>query len=107
MTAGLSAIVAPVRTRVGDRVFRRLTIGAGISILVALAAVAVFLVAQSIPALVADPSDLRGEPSSFWEYVAPLAFGTVWAAAGAPNAVFEASPDALKKAAGAAVAALS
>lgn len=81
MTAGLGAIVAPVRTRVGDRVFRRLTIGAGISILVALAAVAVFLVAQSIPALIADPNDLRGEPASFWEYVAPLAFGTVWAAA--------------------------
>lgn len=41
---------------------------------------AVFLVAQSIPALLADPAELKGEPGSFWEYVAPLAFGTVWAA---------------------------
>ena len=46
----------------------------------ALAAVAVFLLVQSVPALVADPADLKGSPSSFWEYVAPLAFGTVWSA---------------------------
>ena len=46
----------------------------------ALAAVAVFLIAQSIPAFVADPAELKGSPSSFWAYVGPLAFGTVWAA---------------------------
>ena len=50
-------------------------------ILVALGAVALFLVVQSIPALVVNPKELSGSPSSFWEYVAPLAFGTVWAAA--------------------------
>jgi len=50
-------------------------------ILVALAAVALFLIVQSIPALVADPAELEGSPTSFWAYVAPLAFGTVWAAA--------------------------
>jgi phosphate transport system permease protein len=53
---------------------------AGSIILAALAAVAVFLVAQSIPALIVDPAELKRSPSSFWEFVAPLAFGTVWAA---------------------------
>jgi len=47
---------------------------------VALAAVAVFLLVQSIPALTEDPAGLKGSPSSFWEFVAPLAFGTVWSA---------------------------
>jgi phosphate transport system permease protein len=73
--------VSAARQRLGDVVFRRVALAAGVAILVALAAVAVFLVAQSIPALVADPADLRGEPDSFWQYVGPLAFGTVWAAA--------------------------
>lgn len=66
--------------RPADRIFSGSTIVAGSLILAALAAVAVFLIAQSIPALVADPADLPGSPSSFWDYVAPLAFGTVWAA---------------------------
>jgi phosphate transport system permease protein len=67
-------------TRPGDAVFRSGTLLAGILILVALAAVALFLVAQSLPALLADPADLPGEPASFWSFVAPLVFGTVWAA---------------------------
>ncbi|MEO6942486.1 MAG: phosphate ABC transporter permease subunit PstC [Terrimesophilobacter sp.] len=70
-----------VKTRPGDRIFASSTLAAGIIILAALAAVAVFLIAQSIPALVANPAKLPTAPSSFWEYVAPLAFGTVWAAA--------------------------
>jgi len=68
------------KLRLGDRIFSTSTVTAGVIILVALAAVAVFLIAQSIPALMADPSELKGSPSSFWEFVAPLAFGTVWAA---------------------------
>jgi len=68
------------KLRLADRIFSGSTLTAGIIILAALAAVAVFLLAQSIPALVADPADLKGSPSSFWEYVAPLAFGTVWSA---------------------------
>jgi len=68
------------KARLGDRIFTGSTVTAGVIILVALAAVAIFLIAQSIPALMADPADLKGSPSSFWEYVAPLAFGTVWAA---------------------------
>lgn len=66
--------------RPADRVFSASTLIAGSLILAALAAVAVFLVAQSIPAVVADPAELPGAPESFWAYVAPLAFGTIWAA---------------------------
>jgi phosphate transport system permease protein len=69
-----------IGTRRSDGVFRSVTIVAGSLILAALAAVAVFLVAQSIPAFVVDPAELKGSPSSFWAYVGPLAFGTVWAA---------------------------
>ncbi len=68
------------KLRPADRIFSGATVVAGSLILAALAAVAVFLIAQSIPAFVADPAELKGSPSSFWEYVAPLAFGTVWAA---------------------------
>ncbi len=65
--------------RFGDSLFRGLSTGSGIAILALLAAVAAFLVGMSIPALTADARDLPfGE---FWSYVAPYAFGTVWAAA--------------------------
>lgn len=80
-TPSADSLTSAARARLGDVVFRRLAVTAGVTILVALAAVAVFLVAQSIPALIADPADLRGQPESFWHYVGPLAFGTVWAAA--------------------------
>jgi phosphate transport system permease protein len=66
--------------RPADRIFSGSTLVAGSLILVALAAVAIFLVAQSIPALTADPDELKGRPDSFWTYVGPLAFGSVWAA---------------------------
>jgi phosphate transport system permease protein len=72
--------VPRVKQRRGDRVFSGGTLLAGALILVTLGAVALFLVVQSIPALVVNPKELPGSPSSFWEYVAPLAFGTVWAA---------------------------
>jgi len=70
------AIVRPA-----DRIFAASTIVAGSVILAALAAVALFLVAESIPALVADPADLPRSPENFLAYVWPLIFGTVWAAA--------------------------
>lgn len=73
------AAVKAVR-RPADIIFSGSTRIAGIIILIALAAVAVFLIAQSIPALTADPTTLKGAPDSFWAYVAPLLFGTVWAA---------------------------
>ncbi|WP_209561575.1 phosphate ABC transporter permease subunit PstC [Frigoribacterium sp. PvP032] len=69
--------------RPADRIFSGSTIVAGGLILAILAAVALFLIVQSVPALTADPSDisLSGFPDSFWQYVGPLAFGTVYAAA--------------------------
>lgn len=66
--------------RPADRIFSGTTVVAGSLILAALAAVAIFLVAESIPAVLADPAELNGAPASFWDFVAPLAFGTVWAA---------------------------
>ncbi|NQX29774.1 phosphate ABC transporter permease subunit PstC [Microbacteriaceae bacterium VKM Ac-2854] len=79
MTTDAPQIAKP-KQRLADRVFSSATLSAGALILVVLAAVAIFLVAQSIPALLADPTTLKGSPASFWDYVAPLAFGTVWAA---------------------------
>lgn len=69
-----------VKQRLGDVVFSRSAMISGTAILVILAAVAIFLVAQSIPALVADPADLIGSPASLWDYVWPLVFGTLWSA---------------------------
>jgi phosphate transport system permease protein len=77
MTATTTRVKAKVR--VGDRVFSTGTVVAGSIILFALAAVAIFLIADSLPALLAAPKTLPGAPTSFWAYVAPLAFGTVWA----------------------------
>ena len=72
------------KVRIADRVFSGAAGLAGGLILVALAAVAIFLIVQSIPALTANPEDVeqivkRGA-TNFWEYVLPLVFGTVWAA---------------------------
>jgi phosphate transport system permease protein len=68
-------------TRPGDRIFSGSAFTAGSLILAVLAAVAGFLILQSIPAIT-TPSDeiqiLDGE--SLWEYAAPLIFGTLWAA---------------------------
>lgn len=68
--------------RVGNRVFRGASTAAGVLILLVLAAVAVFLVREALPALLAEPSEYasftRGE--SLGRYIAPLLFGTVLAA---------------------------
>jgi phosphate transport system permease protein len=79
MTTAAGEITA--RKRLGDRVFSTSTIVAGSIILAVLAAVAIFLVVQSIPAIVAKPGTLPRGASNFWVYVWPLVFGTVWAAA--------------------------
>ncbi|GAB3137596.1 phosphate ABC transporter permease subunit PstC [Marisediminicola antarctica] len=76
----MTAAIPRAKVRPADRIFSGSTLFAGVLILAALAAVALFLIVQSIPALVADPAELEGSPTSFWAYVAPLAFGTVWAA---------------------------
>lgn len=71
---------AKVPSRLGDKVFSKSAVVAGSLILIVLAAVAIFLIAQSFPAFVADPAQINnGE--GFWTYVIPLVFGTVWAAA--------------------------
>lgn len=67
--------------RQGDRVFSTSALVAGITILVVLAAVAIFLIAESIPAFTANPADLPQGVNDFWGLVVPLIFGTVWAAA--------------------------
>jgi phosphate transport system permease protein len=68
------------RQRPGDRVFSTATIVAGSLILAVLAAVAVFLLIQSLPAFVAGPDAFKGDFTNFWSYVWPLAFGTIWSA---------------------------
>ncbi|TQL47022.1 phosphate ABC transporter membrane protein 1 (PhoT family) [Homoserinimonas aerilata] len=75
--------VSPVRRkpkqRRGDRIFSGTALTAGGIILAILAAVAAFLLVESVPAFTTDPADiniLAGEP--FWSYVAPFIFGTLW-----------------------------
>jgi phosphate transport system permease protein len=72
----------PIRAkqRLGDVVFSRAALISGSAILLILALVAIFLVAQSLPAVVADPDDFIGKPASLWDYVWPLVFGTLWSA---------------------------
>jgi phosphate transport system permease protein len=67
------------RRRLGDRVFAGLSRSAGLSILVALAGVAVFLLVEGAPAFTAPP-DALGGAANLLAYVAPLAFGTLLAA---------------------------
>jgi phosphate transport system permease protein len=78
MTTAKASPKAPQRP--ADRIFSGSALVAGVLILLALAAVAIFLLAQSLPALAADPAELKGSPASFWEWVAPLVFGTIWSA---------------------------
>ncbi|GGH43460.1 phosphate ABC transporter permease subunit PstC [Microbacterium album] len=81
------------KRRPGDLIFSGTALGAGTIILIVLAAVAFFLVIQSLPAFEADTTGnhiLRGQ--SFWSYVWPLVFGTLWASL---IALIVASPIAL------------
>ena len=73
--------VIKARVRVGDRVFSSSTVIAGSIILVLLAAVALFLIVQAIPAITAKAGALPNSAPNFWAYVWPLVFGTVWSAA--------------------------
>lgn len=77
-----STATPPRRTprRLGDIVFSRSALTAGVIILVALAAVAIFLIAQSIPALSATPEEVSPDGLGLWAYIGPLVFGTIWAA---------------------------
>ncbi|RFU23248.1 phosphate ABC transporter permease subunit PstC [Geodermatophilus marinus] len=68
----------PVR-RLGDRVFAGSARGAGILILVILAGVAAFLVAEAVPAITAPAEEIPGG-EGLTAYIAPLVFGTLLAA---------------------------
>jgi phosphate transport system permease protein len=76
----LLAAASGGRRRRGDRVFSRTAVLAAVTILALLAGVAVFLLSEGFPALTASASELP-EGKTFLDYVAPLAFGTVLAAA--------------------------
>ncbi len=76
----LLAAASGGRRRRGDRIFSNAAVIAAVTILALLAGVAIFLVAEGMPALTASASELP-EGRSFIDYAAPLAFGTVLAAA--------------------------
>ncbi|MER7796289.1 phosphate ABC transporter permease subunit PstC [Microbacterium sp. NPDC096154] len=68
--------------RPGDRIFSGTALAAGTIILITLAAVAIFLIVQALPAFKPDTSGnhiLEGQP--FLQWVWPFVFGTLWASA--------------------------
>jgi phosphate transport system permease protein len=82
LTASTAPAQIRARRRPGDTVFAGAALAGGLLILVALAAVAIFLILQSLPAFAAKPGDITstGAFPNFWAYVVPLVFGTIWAA---------------------------
>ncbi|MCB0863170.1 MAG: phosphate ABC transporter permease subunit PstC [Solirubrobacterales bacterium] len=62
--------------RPGDRVFSGLAIAAGLTILIVLAGVAIFLIGEAWPAITAPVSDLP-DGKSLIHYIWPLVFGTL------------------------------
>ncbi|QRY40425.1 phosphate ABC transporter permease subunit PstC [Microbacterium hominis] len=74
------------KRRAGDSVFLGLSTTAAVSIMIILAGVAIFLILKGLPAITANWSegDLAGyqnkDWTSFWDYVAPLLWGSIWAA---------------------------
>src|SRR5688572_13742901 len=79
MTTTTAPPAPKAKQRPGDRWFSGTALAAGSMILVTLAAVAIFLIIQSIPGLSATSEDASILTTNFWDYVWPLAFGTVWA----------------------------
>ncbi|GAA1939021.1 phosphate ABC transporter permease subunit PstC [Microbacterium aoyamense] len=81
MTTTTAPTAPKVKTRAGDRWFSGTALAAGSMILVTLAAVAIFLIVQSIPGLSAtgETASILSSADNFWAYVGPLAFGTIWA----------------------------
>ena len=80
-TSGLGSAAGAAKQRPGDRWFSGTALFAGSMILVTLAAVAIFLIALSLPGLSATGDTASILSGNFWEYVGPLVFGTVWSAA--------------------------
>ncbi len=67
------------KRRVGDRIFAGSATGSGILILLVLAGVAIFLIAEAWPAFTASAADLPGG-HTLTAYIGPLVFGTLVAA---------------------------
>lgn len=63
----------------GDKIFRGTAVAAALTILVALAGVAIFLTVEGIPGLSADPASLAHQPD-FFTLAWKLVYGTVLAA---------------------------
>ena len=74
---------AKATLRLGDKVFSRTAVAAGLMILLTLAAVAIFLIVRSLPAFSATAEDASILPAgtNFWVAMLISFFGTVWAAA--------------------------
>lgn len=67
------------RRRLGDSIFSYLSIGSGVLIFLTLAAVAVFLTTESMPAIIASQEFSGTADFSLVKYALPLVFGTVLA----------------------------
>jgi len=83
MMTATSAAPAPriaAKRRPGDIWFSGTAVFAGSMIVVTLAAVAIFLIVQSLPAFGLTADDASLLRTNFWDYVLPLLFGTIWAA---------------------------
>jgi phosphate transport system permease protein len=79
MTAATTTPQAPGKGRRGDKVFQGTTTAAGVLIVLVLAGVAAFLIAEAIPALTA-PSEEIGDGQGVVGVIGPLLFGTLIAA---------------------------
>ena len=70
--------------RPGDTIFQTLSTASGVLILAILAAVFIFLLLRGAPAIFSPinteshSDQIRTQAGGFWQYVAPLVFGTVW-----------------------------
>ncbi|MDH2413319.1 phosphate ABC transporter permease subunit PstC [Nocardioides sp. CER19] len=64
----------------GDKAFSTVALASGVTILVTLAAVFVFLFIKGLPGFTADPEIFKPSSDSFWGYVGRLLFGTTFAA---------------------------
>jgi len=73
--------MASSRRRFGDTVFSYLSIGSGLLIFLTLAAVAVFLTTESVPAVVASQEFSGTADFSLVQYTLPLVYGTILASA--------------------------
>jgi len=83
VTTQPAADTGSVHRRLGDRIFKGLTTGAGVLIVLTLAGVAVFLTAEGIPAFTASHSEIVSAipgSASIAGYILRLVFGTVLAA---------------------------